>query len=217
MKGKISLLLTILLLIGGLTVSAAPAIGTVGESSVKVLLNGKEIVPSESSFVLDPKISLITELARKLNAIVRYNADGTLNIYKPNVNMLALTKITYDDYERYFSTQYELKNDDLFLIRPIGIIPLLDTFTIYFYAEVGNLPKEDSVFKFAVYNQENQLVVEGKELSVEGSKGAVRLNEQLNIPFKAYGTYKAKLLMKFKNDDSNLFQPVGEKIIIVAK
>lgn len=189
MRKKMTAFLCFLLLLGTASVY--------GAAHVNVFLNGLQLdgVTAEQSG--DEVLVPIEKVADELGIFTSYNEiDGTLEISKPNVNV-----VLYDKELQTFVNKVKK-----------GVNLTLSAFAIIDKAPLV----EDLQLKFIIEDPDGNVVKESKTetWSTKKSENLFKMIADMQVHFTVTGEYKVKLQMEDPNEDGS-FVTVGQASVYV--
>ncbi|SCY18398.1 stalk domain-containing protein [Alkaliphilus peptidifermentans] len=206
MKKKMILALTIMLFVTTAFVSAASVNGEFkGFPVVNVKVNGTTVdssVPAVNFF--GSTLLPVRSIAETFNAIVDWDGDTwTVNLIKPDVDMMFFEDIWLDEYEdlnfthafKYSSTGYN---------------------SLFTHTQVDGLPIGTYDLRVVILDPNNQIIFTTQEYTYtiedEDLNAFYLTNYYEDIYFKEIGKYKFQFQIKI-NDK---YESVSEKVLIIV-
>jgi hypothetical protein len=202
MKRKAIALITSFVLLG-----TTPAFGATGEdysSKVSVLMDNQSIYDANvPNFLINGRTVVpLKAFADSLGAFIQQMDGGTIELVKPNVNLIVSESAKVSSA------------GDRFSVEPFSAVSVGQKIAPHIYYVVDNAPLSDSLsYKIIVFDPSNREIYSSSVNTMDteekgtGFVGILTLDE---ITFDKAGSYKVQFQMKNKSDS---YLKVGQTII----
>lgn len=169
-----------------------------GFSKVKVRVEGNELKTAENdvpAILMNERVLLPTRhLSSELHTLVNWNsATQTLDLYKPNVNMVFAQDISKEDYS---------------IKKPFARVDLGQTVDFMVFTDVDNLNVAVDGFRFTIVAPNGETLANSNLIPVRNAKEtSFWYYWSAKVNFSQKGDYKVKFAFQYK----------GEYVVVAEK